>query len=469
MFVGRKEELQLLEKNYHTPGGHFILLYGQHRIGKTELLHQFAADKPHVFYSCREISDTKQRDAFAVQILDLDYTTSKYGTIFSNWDDAFLEILEFGTKDTKKLLIIDEFPHMCKTNPTIPAILQNLWEEKLKHENIMIILSGSEIRFRRQKLLKENAPLILCATDICQIKELSFYDIISFFPNYAAADLILTYAILGGTPYYLKQFDPTLSLHENIIQNVLTKGCILYNEVEYHIRQEIREPALYNTVMEAIASGHNKLNEICAASQLDNAKISVYLKNLSELQILVRRISVLSSTKGRYYITNHYFRFWYCFVFSNLSDLEANNTTRVFQNIILPKLNRFTAPVFETVCCEYLHRLNYQHALPFFIEHIGNWWDKQKSNNNIIETEIDIVAVDARKSHYLLGECNFKNIEMELAALERLRTASNTFNQSMTITYMLFSKSGFSPELVHLAQIKDNLMLFTLTDIIRNN
>ena len=56
-------------------------------------------------------------------------------------------MLDLPYNDKKKLLVIDEFPYMCKDNPGIPSILQNLWDEIFKDANVMLILCGSAMSF----------------------------------------------------------------------------------------------------------------------------------------------------------------------------------------------------------------------------------------------------------------------------------------------------------------------------------
>ena len=274
-----------------------MVLYGRRRIGKTEFLRRFAEGKPHIFYSCRELSDGKQLAAFSERILKAGSPAAKYLSVFGDWEAAFKGILELPPENRKRLIVIDEFPYMCRGNPSIPSILQALWDEIFKNENLMVVLCGSAMGFIEKKILSEKNPLYGRTTGIYRMDELPFDDAVGFFPDYSDEDKMLAYAILGGIPHYLRQFDRALSLRDNIIKNVLTKGCVLYSEVEFLIRQELREPALYNTVIEAIALGNTQLGDIFTKTQLDKAKISVYLKNLIELHILEREFSVLSSGK----------------------------------------------------------------------------------------------------------------------------------------------------------------------------
>ena len=482
MFIGRERELKFFEDKYNAPGGQLVVLYGRRRIGKTELLHKFCEGKPHVFYACRELSDTKQHAAFAERMLRSGIPASKYPSAFGDWEAAFESILELPSDGKKKLLIIDEFPYMVKGNASLPSILQILWDENFKNKDVMIVLCGSAMSFIESTILSEKKPLYGRATGIYKMNELPFDDAIKFFPNYSDEDKVLVYAILGGIPHYLRQFDPALPLRENIIKNVLTKGCTLYNEVEFLVRQELREPALYNTIIEAIALGNTQLNDIYMKTQLDKAKISVYLKNLMELQILAREFSVLSggkeqatSTRGLYRITDNFFRFWFSFVSPNLSDLETGDAEGVFKYAVLPQLNDFASSVFETVCREFIRGKNRRGELPFRVAKLGKWWgklnqtvltDAGKEKIVAVDAEIDLVAADAKSENYILGECKFRNSEMDAPDLAHLKEKSSVAKKGTEIRYALFSKSGFTKRLAEQAEEDENIKLFSLSDVV---
>ena len=482
MFIGREQELQFFEDKYNTLGGQLVVLYGRRRIGKTEVLREFAKGKPHVFYSCREITDGQQLVAFSERLLHADSPAAKYISVFADWEAAFKSVLELPTDGKKKLLIIDEFPYMCKGNPSIPSILQILWDEQLKNSDVMIVLCGSAMSFIEKKILAEKKPLYGRATGIYKMTELPFSDAIKFFPDYSDEDKLLAYSILGGIPHYLQQFNPALSLQENIIKNVLAKGCVLYSEVEFLIRQELREPSLYNTIIEAVALGNTQLNDIYTKTQFDKSKISVYLKNLIDLQIIEREFSVLSGTKeqaassrGLYRITDNFFRFWFSFVFTNLSDLESGDAEGVYQYAVEPQLNDFASPAFETVCREFIRTKNRKGELPFRVSKLGRWWGKVnqpiltedgKTRLTAVDSEIDIVAVDAKSKNYILGECKFRNTMMDASDLERLKAKSSFVKQGATVQYALFSKSDFTKSLTAQAQADASIRLFPLSEIV---
>ncbi|MBR3738271.1 MAG: AAA family ATPase, partial [Eubacterium sp.] len=227
MFIGREKELKFLEDKYNETGGQLIVLYGRRRIGKTETLKEFCKGKQHIYFSCRECTDKLQLKNFSEQLFKENISAKQYINEFQDWEGAFKSVTDLPYGDSKRLIVIDEFPYMCKENESIPSILQNLWDNALKNSNVMIILCGSAMSFIEKELLAEKNPLYGRATGIYKMQEMGFYDVVKFFPNYSNEDKVIVYSILGGIPHYLRQFNPDLSLEKNIKKNILTKGSVL--------------------------------------------------------------------------------------------------------------------------------------------------------------------------------------------------------------------------------------------------
>lgn len=473
MFIGREQELAFLENKYNQLGGQLVVLYGRRRIGKTETLREFCKGKDHVFYSCTETTDQVQLKNFSTRMWRENLPIKKYLNEFRDWEQAFQSIASL-PYNNKKLLVIDEFPYMVKNNPSIPSILQNLWDEKLKDENVMIILCGSAMSFMEKEILGSKNPLYGRATGIYKMKEMSFYDAIQFFPNYSTYDKIIAYSILGGIPHYLKQFNPTLTIEDNIKQNILSKGSVLYNEVEFLLRQELRETSIYNSLIQAIAKGHTKLNEISHSALInDSVKTNVYLKNLIELGIVEREFSIdagdkeiTNSNRGFYKLTDSYFRFWYNFVFSNIGEVETGDIDGVYDYLIKPHLNEYTSFTFENICIQYLRKQQRENKLPFRYLKIGRWFGKTKMNVDgklkMVESEIDILAYHDHQ--YIVGECKFQKSVFKYSDYLKTTEKLNHLKTKNEFYYYLFSLSGFDNKIINLQD--EHLHLIGIDDIV---
>lgn len=478
MFIGRETELQFLEERYNSNRSELVVLYGRRRVGKTETLRQFCKNKPHIFFSCRECTDKLQLKTFSEKILKENIPASAYIKEFSDWDKAFRSITELPYSNKKKLVVIDEFPYMCKGNTSIPSILQNLWDEILKDENIMLILCGSAMSFIEKELLAEKNPLYGRATGIYKMKEMGFYDAVKFFPDYSARDKIIAYSVLGGIPHYLQQFDSSRTLEENIKKSILTKGSVLYSEVEFLLRQELRETPVYNSIIEAVALGNTKLNDISIKSLIgDTSKTSIYLKNLIELGIVEREFSISESTKekdnttrGLYRITDNFFRFWYAFVFTNISELEGGDVDGIYNYSVEPLLHEFASISFEDVCREYVRELQKSGELPFRYSKMGRWWGKttvrrKEDKTEIADTEIDLLAISKNSDKYLVGECKFKGKPFRYSEYLDTTVKLSSYKEKSEFYYYLFSESGFDYNIVKLSE-KDNHIVLCDLDMI---
>lgn len=476
MFIGREAELKFLEDKYNAAGGQLVVLYGRRRVGKTETLKHFCKGKPHVFYSCTQCTDQTQLSKFSARMLKENIPARQYISSFPDWEKAFRSIADLPFGDSKKLVVIDEFPYMCGRNESIPSILQNLWDELFKDENVMIILCGSAMSFIEKELLAEKNPLYGRATGIYKMNQMGFYDAIRFFPNYSPKDKVLVYSILGGIPHYLNQFDPKLNIAENVKRNILTKGSVLYSEVDFLLHQELRETPIYNSIIEAVALGATRLNEISQKSLInDNSKTSVYLKNLIELGILEREFSIdtsdkekANSNRGTYRLTDNFFRFWYAFGFANFSQLEDGDVDGVYQYAVEPELNAFASYVFEDVCKEYVREKQKRNELPFRYNRMGRWMGKTTLRDvpTATETEIDILAISKDSKAYLIGECKFKKTAFRYSEYLDTKAKLKPQQENADFYYALFSESGFDDKVLAESKSDPKLTLHSLEDIV---
>lgn len=483
MFIGREAELSFLNSCYSKDKAQLVVLYGRRRVGKTETLHEFCKDKPHVFFTCTQSTDQIQLTRFSDAILKENVPAKQYITAFSDWEKAFSSIADLPYREQKRLIIIDEFPYMCNANKSIPSVLQNLWDSHLKNENVMIVLCGSSMSFIEKEILSKKNPLYGRATGIYKMEEMGFYDAVKFFPNYSDRDKVIAYSILGGIPHYLSQWEPELSVEQNIKRNILSKGCVLYSEVDFLLHEELRETAIYSAIINAVALGSTRLNDISQKSLIDdNSKTSVYLKNLVELGIIVRELSVDAKTKekanqsrGTYKLSDSFFRFWYTYGFANISQLEDGDIDGVYEYSIEPTLQSFAAYTFEDVCKQFIRRKQRERQLPFRFAKIGRWWGKttvrdtsSESGLRTAETEIDLLAISNDGKKYLAGECKFRNTPFQYSDYLDLLAKLDSQKATSEFFYALFSASGFDEKIVFEADSSKTL-LFDLPQIVGEN
>ncbi len=452
-FIGRKREIAFLEDCYTSSDAQLVVLYGRRRVGKTELLRKFCEGKQHLFTSAKEAPAQAQLESFSQQMFAAGAPAGRYIDAYQSWEAALMDVADLPFAG-KKLLIIDEFPYLVKADSSLPSVLQNLWDSTLKDANVMIVLCGSAMSFIEKEILSEKNPLYGRATGILKLEPLSFWEAGEFFPKYSLEDKVIAFCILGGIPHYLLQFDPGLSIEDNVKRYILRRGCALYSEVEFLMRQEFRETATYNSIVQAVALGATQLNEIAQKSMIPAQKASVYIKNLIETGILKREFCAGAGMqerskghRGLYRVCDSFFRFWYSYVFTNLSMLEMSDVDGVWEHDIAPTLNDFCAVPFEDMCRAWMLRANVDGELPFRAVEVGRWWSSDK--------EIDVLALDKGDKHALIGECKFRNKQTGIAVYEGLNAKASKFTPQIDACY-LFSKAGFDKALSNRAAGSDD-------------
>jgi hypothetical protein len=456
MFVNRIDELNYLEKLHKEQDARFVIMYGRRRIGKTELLRQFSKNKKHLFFSSDFSSEQEQLKQFSEKIFQLTRESFLQNQPFGSWE-ALLRYIFDHLIPKMPLIIIDEFPYLCISNPALPSILQKIWDEKGKESNIFLILCGSYMSFMEKEVLGSKSPLFGRRTGQIALQPLSFKDLKLFFPRYSEEDRVFVYSILGGTPAYLQRFHDHKTIEQNVKEEILNKNGFLFSETRFLLIEELREPAIYFSILKAIAFGRTRLNEIVQETGIsDPHKVNKYLSVLRELRIVKREIPITEnkphkSRKGIYSLNDPFFRFWFRYVLPHMSYLEEGDLDFVWQEKIKPSLDSFTGFTFEDICLQRLKNLNRKNMLPFKARSIGRWWNNKE--------EIDIVAYDDQQS-FIFGECKWKNKKVGLNELYNLERKADNFFDIKQKYFALFSKSGFSEELKNLSSQRKDILLF---------
>lgn len=439
--IGRKKEMNQLEQMYSNMQFEFMIMYGRRRIGKTTILQEFSKFHKTIFFSAQEKNDTLNLRDFSRLVQE--YFDGNFIANFENWEDA---LNYFGRKaeDQRSVLIIDEFPFLAESNPSIKSILQHKIDHDWKERNIFLILCGSSVSFMLNDVMGYKSPLYGRCTGSMEIQPFDYLESAEFFPNYSEEEKLIAYGILGGVPRYLNAFDPKRSLKENLISEILADGAFLNDEPQTLLRMELREPAVYNSILEAVANGCNRVVEIADRIHEEKSKCSKYMLTLQTLRLLEKHIPCGesdSSKKGIYEVVDHFYKFWYRYVFSNRSYYGMLGIDRAADEI-MGEISDYMGPVFEDICRQYLIRRAQNESLAFVPYVIGRWW----GNNPVIkeQDDVDLLALDRKRERGIFVECKFRNRPMAMDEYDDLVTATEAFPDVSEKKLMFISKSGFT-------------------------
>lgn len=459
--IGRIEELKRLEDFYNSSKFEFLTIYGRRRIGKTTILKEFAGRHKAMFFSAQEKND-------ALNLLDFSKVTQTFFeghfiSAFQDWEAAFAYITGKASEE-KLVLIIDEFPFLAEPNPSIKSILQHMIDHVWKEKNIFLILCGSSVSFMLNDVMGYKSPLYGRITGNMEVKPFDYLESAEFFPDYSTTEKAIAYGILGGVPRYLEAFSPKVSLEENIKNNLLMEGTFLHDEPQTLLRIEVREPSVYNSILEAISNGCNKVSEIADRIHEEKSKCSKYMLTLQTLRLIEKCVPCTeaeSSKKGIYEITDNYYKFWYRYLFTNQNYYSMLGLELSCEEI-MESINDYMGAVFEKICEQYLIRAARAKKLPFIPYKIGKWW----GNHPLLKAQddVDILAIDKTGKKALFCECKFRNKPMPMEEYDDLVMATKAFPHIEKKHLMFFSKSGFTEPVKERAE-RENAVLLTVEDL----
>jgi uncharacterized protein len=456
LFVNRKQELQFLDEHFKTKAAELIVIYGRRRVGKTEFTLHFSKDKPHIYFLADQRPETELIQELKQQMSRYLQNESFAKLAIKDWIELFDEFIKWN-KNTHTIIIIDEFPALIEVNHAVPSIFQKIWDQNLKNTPSMLILLGSSITMMETEVLNYKSPLYGRRTAQWKLEPLKIHHLKPFFPHYNLETIIHVYACLGGVPAYLQKFNLENSFWQNVEQKLLTKGEFLYEEADFLLREELREPRNYATILKAIAQEAQTYGEILNKTSVDKSMLSKYASVLEDLGFIKRTHPIgamLKQRKSQYAIADNYLNFYFKYVFPNKTELEAGNSETVL-NKIKQDYNIYLGHAFEQVATEFLTEMKTNHMLPFTYTSIGKWWFK-----NI---EVDLIALDQEKQTATFIETKWSNLNSLDChrILQNLKTKAQHFQwDHKKENYVVIAKHIANKEQL----IKQGHLVFDLED-----
>ena len=458
-FVDREQEMATLQSEYERDGSALVVLYGRRRVGKTTLISEFIKNKKALFFLASEESESQNRLAFQEKAADFLNSNLLKNVEVKSWDVLFRAIMD-SHFDSKPVIVLDEFQYLGKSNPAFPSVFQRIWEEILKDRQVMVILCGSLISMMQSQTLAYDSPLYGRRTAQIRLKQIPFAYYHQFFPDKSRNELIEMYAVTGGVPKYIELFSQSKDIYSAIEKCVLNRSGYLYDEPYFLLQQEVSEVGSYFSIIKAIAAGNTKLSSIAGVLEVKSTSLTKYLKTLIDLDILEREVPVTEdspekSKKGLYKIKDNYLRFWFAFVYPNMSFIESGHGRIVMDKIRKSLVRNHIAFVYEDICRERMWEINAEGVWPFYFSKLGRYWDSKE--------EIDIAAIDPDGKNLILGECKYWQEPVGVSVLRELEAKAKTVSwekEKRKTWFVLFSVNGFTEDLRAEAAARTDLRLY---------
>ncbi len=344
-FIGREDELKVLEELAGSGRPEFFVLYGRRRVGKTELLQRLCSGEHRaVYFLAAQVREKDNLRSFKEALKEgLGGDSLLDGIELPDWSAA-LGFAAERAGDERLILVLDEFPYLCDSTKGLPSQLQQFWDTRGKRSSLMLVLCGSQVSFMEKEVLAERSPLFGRRTGQRRLEPLRPNEALNFFPGWSVRQRIEAFSILGGMPAYLRRFDDSKSVEENIVTEILRPEGYLFDEVQFLLRSELTTPHTYNSILAAVAKGASRIGDIAVNVGVDSPTASKYLHVLRELRLVDREVPItdpdpLRSRKGRYRISDRFLAFHFRFLQPHLSLVHAGRGERVLSEFVRPQMD----------------------------------------------------------------------------------------------------------------------------------
>ena len=413
-FVNRTNELALLDRIARSDRRELLVVYGRRRLGKTALLRRFGRDCPLAFFSCPLSTAPEALRLFTRELARTFDDPLLTRTRFSGWSEAVEYALEACGRAGRPL-VLDELPYLQHSVPGVESLLQHAWDA---HDDaVKVVLTGSSFSVLDAAVADPRAPLYGRRTAQLEVQPMSFAEVSGFYPDWSFEQRAVAYGLFGGVPAYAEQAARHPSPSEAALAIALSPTGPLYTEPEFLVREELRDPGVYFSILHSLAAGMTRPNQIAQDAGVPGPSTGKYLDVLRRMRLVHREVPVTEtrperSRKGLYRLTDPFLRFWFRYVYPNRSALEAGASRQVLETVVLRDLDTFMGGPFEDICRQHLIA-DGRRLLGWRPVRIGRYWDAR--------TEIDLIAVDATGDRAAFVECKWgRNVDVA-RVVRRLR------------------------------------------------
>lgn len=455
-FLGRAEQRKKLHRILDKDSQAVSLIYGRRRVGKSELIKQVLreSDIAGIYYECKQTTEMNNVESLAVLIAGEFHLPRP---AFANMEEV-LDFLFQKACGQKMIFVLDEYSYLRDCVTGMDSILQSLIDKYSESSSIKLILCGSFVDIMKSLLYNEN-PLYGRVDLTINLKPMDYFESSLFYPEFSDGDKVRLYSVFGGIPYFNRLIEPGLTVRENITELIASPGARLENEVSMYLKSEISKIINANEVFDALARGFSKYSDILSQSHVSSGPAMVdVLDKLMRMEMVEKEAPINDENnrkKMSYRIVDNLSLFYYRYIFRYLSQMNVMEPETFYDRYIKEDFETVYVPrIFETVCRQYLIRLNRRGLLEEPFEKIGKYYydDPVRKRNG----EFDIVTKDAKG--YIFYEAKFRKepVTQEMIQAEISQVKETGFE---CYKYGFMSRSGFT------AKQEESLILISLEEM----
>ena len=457
--VGRKREVEELNRIYNSNRAQLVAIYGRRRVGKTYLVDEAFKGMitfRHAGLSPVEVEKGASTSPLKVQLKhfynSLLLQGMKKDECPDNWLDAFLLLelfLESKNASEKQIVFLDELPWMDTPKSGFITAFEGFWNTWGCHrENLVVIICGSATSWITDNLINNHGGLYNRLTYEMKLSPFTLRECEQYFTEegikLSRYDITQAYMVTGGIPYYLSYFKKGKSLSQNIDELFFSKNAKLNNEFDRLFFSIFNRPEMMISIIKFLSTrnaGYTR-SEIAANIGCSlGGTFSQALKALIESDFIVKYVPFGYSKRMEHYKLVDPFCMFYLKFVENKNEL---NETFWQHNQAAQSVVSWRGFAFESVCFNHIDQI--KHALGIGgVSATYSAWSKKE--DDLEGTQVDLII--ERKDN-VVNMCEIKfygndfcvNKEYHKTLLNRQELLSKELSPKVIIHSTLITTYG---------------------------
>lgn len=412
-FIDREREMARLKRGLYTDGAWLCVLWGRRRVGKSRMLLEWLGGTDGLYFVADQSSGPLQRSYFAACI------SARFpgfdAVRYPDWRSVFDRLAsEASARRWHGPLVIDEFPYLVMSDPSLPSIVQNWIDNAAKQAGLKVVLSGSSRRMMHGLVLDATSPLFGRAAESFRVKPLPPGFIGEGLRLTTGPEMVRAYAAWGGTPRYWELASPFgADLAGAVDALVLDPLGPLHDEPDALLLEETPSAATLRPILDVIGAGAHRLSEIAGRLGQPATSLTRSIARLQELGLVKREtpfgLPERSSKKSLYTIDDPFVRTWARVVAPHRSLLAA--ATRSARLALWERhRNALHAQTWEELCRSSVPGLSAGFSP-------GDWGPAQRHWRGN-DPEFDVVAESLDRTRLLVAEVKWLETPATAADLQ---------------------------------------------------
>lgn len=454
--VGRIEEKTLLNNLYNSGKAEFVALYGRRRVGKTFLVREYFKNEFAFYHTGLSPFEMEEKQLLEQQLRSFSYSLSRYGADIyetpKDWMEAFnvlITLLEnklHSNPQKRMVVFIDEMPWMDTPRSGFVTALDHFWNGwGAGQENMMLIICGSSTSWINDNIINSTGGLYGRLTRSIHLAPMTLSEIEELqkrmgviFDRY---DIIQSYMIFGGIPYYHNGLQKGLSLAQNIDNLLFKDKAIFKNEFDRLFSSLFINPDEYKNIVRFLANrreGYTR-EEIKTVASSTGGGLSKVLKRLIECDFITQCRDFSGKEKNaKYKLTDPFCLFY-------LNFLEKKKTTNQHfwtSNLNKPILNSWSGFAFENICFLHISQIKKALGILGVQTEVSSWHSADNQIDMVISRDDRILNLCEIKfciSSYTITKEYDKKLKERLQDFITLEHPKRAVHQTFITTYGLTS------------------------------